>query len=379
MGRILKIIGAITAILLLVLAFALRARYGGGQTYPDLSTDPRLDKQALELAFSYEEPLGNLAVAADGRIFFSVHPESRPSGHKVLEVKNGVASPYPSAQKQDSLFNTVLGMRIDAQNRLWTLDHGQHGFEGARLLAFDLRNDSLVYSHTFSSVLAPKGSFFNDFQVDPKGEYVYIADVNFFGKNPAIVVFDLENKKGRRVLESHASVYPQDYIIQTPRKNMTFLGGLVALKPGVDGITLDQNGEWLYYGAMTHDALFKVKTTNLKDEGLNQHGLAERIIRVGTKPLSDGLSIDSMNNIYITDVEHSGLMIMTPDGNIETLIRDEESIRWADGCSFGPDGYLYFTDSAIPDQMLRSKKHIRNSAPYYIYRIKPKHAGQAGK
>ena len=30
-------------------------------------------------------------------------------------------------------------------------------------------------------------SFFNDLQVSPDGRYVYIADVSFFGKNPAII------------------------------------------------------------------------------------------------------------------------------------------------------------------------------------------------
>jgi sugar lactone lactonase YvrE len=100
---------------------------------------------------------------------------------------------------------------------------------------------------------------------------------------------------------------------------------------------------------------------------------------VGQKPLSDGLSIDTLDHIYITDVEHGGIARMDQEGNLQTLLKDTERIRWADGCSFGGDGYLYFTDSAIPDQMLRSKSHIRKKEPYYIYRFKPEYGGIPGR
>jgi len=160
---------------------------------------------------------------------------------------------------------------------------------------------------------------------------------------------------------------------------MTFFWGLVALKPGIDGIVIDQKGDWVYYGAMTHDGLFKIATNDLKDEGLSDAALGQRVIRVGTKPLSDGLSIDTLGNIYITDVEHGGVARMNPQGNLQTLIKAPEQIRWADALSFGPAGYLYLADSAIPDQMLRSKKHIQSAGPYYIYRFKPEFGGIPGR
>ena len=66
-------------------AIALRARYGPGVPYPDLTTTPTLGEDALVEVLSYPEPVGNVAVAADGRIFFTVHPEARPQGNKLLE------------------------------------------------------------------------------------------------------------------------------------------------------------------------------------------------------------------------------------------------------------------------------------------------------
>jgi len=138
MNRIFRIIVLLFLALLLVFLLILRLRYGGGKPYPDVSTAPKFEASILETVLEYEEPLGNLAVSGEGRIFFSVHPESRPKNAKVLEIQNGTATPYPGAEAQATLYNTVLGMVVDQQNRLWTIDHGNHGFEQVRLLAFDL-------------------------------------------------------------------------------------------------------------------------------------------------------------------------------------------------------------------------------------------------
>lgn len=365
--------------LVLLLAFFLRVRFGGGSFYPDLSTAPLLPASALEEVFAFDEPLGNLAVSSENRIFFTVHPESRPSTNKVMEIVDGKAVPYPSQAFQSSHFITVLGMFIDLQNRLWTIDHGNHGFQAVRLLAFDLSSNEVVHDYTFPSEVAEKGSFFNDLQVSPDGKVVYVADVSFFGKNPALVVYNMETGQSKRLLENHPSVVAQNWIPRNKTKTMKFFGGIVNLKPGIDGLVIDANGEWIYYGAMAHDGLFKVSTADLLNEQLSAPELAERVVRVGTKSLSDGLSIDTLNNVYITAVDYGAIDRMSPNGEMQTLIQDVDRIRWADGCSFGGDGYLYFTDSAIPDQMLRSKKHMRAKAPYYIYRVNPGIGGVPGR
>jgi hypothetical protein len=46
--------------------------------------------------------------------------------------------------------------------------------------------------------------------------------------------------------------------------------------------------------------------------------------------------------------------------------------------SFGPDGYIYVTDSDIPDMMMKSKSHIKQSGPYHIWRFKALAVGKAG-
>lgn len=374
----LRNVGLAFLVLAMVVALSLYSRYGGGDPYLDLSTAPLFGEEALESVLAFPEPFGNVAASADGRVFFTVHPESGPTGPVLYEVRDGAAVPYPTREISEARFVTALGLTIDQQNRLWVIDHGNHGFAGASLTAFDLASGEIVHEVTFGSDIGEWASFLNDLSVSPDGRYVYIADVSFFGKNPALVVYDMETGEAWRVLEEHPSVIAQDWIIENPVKTMTFFGGLIALKPGVDGIVVDAEGEYVYYGAMTHDGLYRVPTSVLNDRSASGDAVAAAVERVGDKPLSDGLSIDVEGNVYITDVEHGGVARMATDGSLQTLIASDQ-VRWADGISYGGDGYYYFTDSAIPDQMLQSKSHIKAAAPYYLYRFKADIEGISGR
>lgn len=354
--------------IIILLALTLRIRYGGGGTYPDLSGEPLIPASEIEIAVTSEEPIGNVAVSPEGRIFFTIHPESRPEKNKLMEWKNGAVLPYPDEAFQDALI-TPLGLVVDGQNRLWVIDHGMHGFRGARLLVIDLNSSRIFHEHPFSSDAAPGGSFLQDIRVDSAGQTVYIADVSFIRKDPAIVVYDLKSGSSRRVLDDHPSVSPQDWIIQTPIKDMVFLAGLVALKPGIDGIALDKNDEWLYYGAMAHDGLFRIQTKYLKDASLSPAQIAGKVELFSIKPLSDGLAVDAEGNVYITDVEHGAVFVVGQDRRLKTLVKSGQ-IRWSDDLSIGPEGWIYLADSAIPHQILQTKAHMREFAPYYIFRFR---------
>jgi len=359
-------------------AIILRVRYGPGDPYPDLSTPPILDEAALEEVLSYPEPIGNVAVSAGGRIFFTVHPESRPQGNKLLEWVDGAAVPYPSGTVQPHLFDTVLGLVIDRRNLLWTIDNGNHGFGSPRLLGFDLATGNIVHDYKFRPEIAPRGSFLQDLQVSADGRTIFIADASVWRQRPALIVYDVATRSARRVLEAHHSVTAQNLLVSTPIRDMQFLGGLVSLKTGVDGITIDSENEWLYFAAINHSGLFRARVRDLVNPTLPPHQLENEVERYSDKPLSDGLSSDLSGNVYVTDVEHGSVFVVGKDRKLTTLIRSPR-IRWADGLSFGPDGWLYLADSAIPEQVLKSREYMRSRGPYFIYRFKPGFAGIPGR
>jgi sugar lactone lactonase YvrE len=149
------------------------------------------------------------------------------------------------------------------------------------------------------------------------------------------------------------------------------------MHPALDSIGLDRAGEWLYFGAMSSENMHRVRTADLNDESLSPQALKDRVGRFGPKVQSDGLTLDNDGNVYITDVEHGAISILGKNGQLLTLLRDDR-IRWPDGLSYGPESYIYITDSDIPDIMMKTRSHIRKNAPYYIFRFKSDHAGVPG-
>ena len=172
-------------VLSLIGTLVLWFRHGGGAPYPNLSTTPLLTSSALEEVLAYDDPVGNVAINPGGRLFFTVHPEGRPTGNKLLEYVRGAAVPFPSG-------------------------------------------------------------------------------------------------------------------------------------------------------------------------------------------------IDLAGNVYITDVEHRSIFVAGHGRELRTLITSEE-LRWPDALSFGPGGYLYIADSALPELILQSRVHIEASGPYRIFRFRAGFDGVPGQ
>jgi sugar lactone lactonase YvrE len=374
--RVLRVLFVLVLALLALVYAGLHARYGGGENFPDRSGPPTLRADALEVVANLDFPPGNVAVSAGGRVFATFHPEASPP-IAVFELRDGVPVAYPPGGLPGGLtYQSVLSLRVDRKNRLWLLDYGRHGLGQPRLLAFDLATDALVYRHDFPSKIALVGSMLNDFQVAPDGRHVYIADASLFVQVPAIVDYDVAQQRARRLLQGHESVLPEKFIPVVHGARMQFYG-VFAIRPGVDSIALDDAGEWLYFAPVTSRTLWRVRTADLDDESLAREVLESRAERFADKTMSDGIAIDSEGTLYLTDPEHSAIVALGQDRVLRTLVKDER-LRWPDGLSFGPDGWLYVSCSALDRVILRSAEEIRAHAPYQIFRFKPGASGVPG-
>jgi Major royal jelly protein len=211
-------------------AVTLYMAFGGGQPYGDLSTAPVFTEGTLEAAVVSDRPIGNVAVSQDGRIFYTIHPESNPKAPFLYEWNNGAAVPYPDVEgTAGGLLQTPLGVSIDSKNRLWVIDPGMHGLKQPRLIAIDLATNQVVKDFAFDAKIAPFGSFLQDAQISPDGKTIIIADVGFWMKRPALIVVDAETGVATRHLNRHASVYPQNILIRNQIRDMRFLGGLLEM------------------------------------------------------------------------------------------------------------------------------------------------------
>lgn len=372
------------ASIILVVIGVFYALFGGtGKEFPTMATQPVLPSSAMEIVATLNEPPGNLAVSQDNRVFITYHAESRPE-IKVLEIVNGKAIPYPNAEFQHErpnglpYFDHIFNIRIDRQNRLWTLDHGFHGLKKPRLMAFDLTTNRLVHDVVFPSDIAGAGSYIQDMQIDSTGEHIYIADIGVVAKKPAIIIYNTQTRKARRILERHASVTEEPYEINAQGRKMYPLGGLFWMHPALDPIALDKRDEWLYFGPMSGGKLFRARTADLNNEKLSAEQLAAKVELYAKKSQCDGLSMDREDNIYLTSIEDGAINVIGKDRQQKTLIKHPK-MRWPDGLSFGGDGYVYIADSDIPDVMMKSKSHIAASAPFYIFRFRPLANGVAGQ
>lgn len=368
-------------LLLIATPVFIKQRYGGGEPFPAMQVTPTMDSGVLEVVANLPAPPGNIAVSAEGRVFFTYHPEGRPTV-KVAELVSGKAVPWPSIEFQtgegeDRYFQNVLSLRIDRQGRLWTLDNAHHGLGQPRLLAFDIESGVVVHQYDFAREQAPRLSHLNDFQVTADGNTIFIADASIMGKTPALIIYDVLNKSARRVLESDVSVEAEPYIPVVQGRKMEVFG-LFSIRPGVDSIALDRQNEWLYFAAVTATRMYRARVADLLNVSLGADELSARVEDWAAKPETDGITTDNAGNVYLTDPGHDAIhRLNASDGSLETLIRSP-SIRWPDGMSYGPEGYLYFTCSALHHVIGRSQKHKLSQAPYQIFRFLAPDSAPAG-
>jgi sugar lactone lactonase YvrE len=376
--KLLKRIPVFLLALVIVALAYLKIQHGGGRLYPDVSTAPLLEETALEPIATLDFPPGNVAVAANGRIFFNYHPFAKAERFEkatVFELVDGKPRPYPGIAFQ-SKYQGVFGMTVDRRQRLWLVEPAGLDHQRTRLLAFDLATNQLAFEHWFENGELP---FAQDLRVTADGATVVLADTGLFKfTDPALIVFDTASKTYRKVLSKNAALRPQDWVMRTPFGEHKLGYGLVTFAVGVDGIEISADGQWLYFGAMTHDRAFRLPMAALKDAKLDDTALGRLIEEIGPKPMSDGIALDAQGRLLITDIENGGIarldMKASPQGRLRTLVKSPKVI-WADGIVAAPDGSIIFTDSAIPAYVHQfalppSIERLRAARPYRMWRIK---------
>ena len=309
-------------------------------------------KQATVVATMTERP-GNPSVTPDGRLLLSVHPLDHPTT-KVIELSvAGNQTPYPTmkyAQGENSQFKAVIAIRTDDNGVAWILDLATHSITG-----WDTRNEALVKTIKIpASVLKPT-SFLQDFALDQKRQRIIIADMTQNDLKseaiPAFVTVDLKTGEAVRVAENHPSM-----------KADSKTG--FALNP----ITIDPSYEWVYFGAVNGRTIYRVKASEFDNDGKT----------VADKPYSDGITVDSAQNVYVTDIENNAIGVSTPKGYriIATL---SENQTWPDGMSFGPDGYVYVTVNQLNRTAALNNGKDTGIRPFEVVKIKALATGTTGR
>ncbi|MFW5734622.1 MAG: L-dopachrome tautomerase-related protein [Oceanidesulfovibrio sp.] len=344
-----------------------------------VATQSLPDPSSLEIVAMLTEAPGNIAVTPQGRIFISMHQFYGPR-MRVMELVDGRLIPYPnlawaSAPEGGGVgLEAVLGIRSDPDGVLWLLDNGGDA-STPKLVAWDTVHETLRHVFELPKPEDVQYSFLNDLAVDPEHGLIYIADTA--GAQAAILVVDMETGASRRLLAGHVSVMADANVtieFETGR-SVTRIGpngGKEEWKVPLNPITVDAEYEWLYYGPMHGNTLFRIRTDDIADVFAGRRSaksLGERVEAFGTKPPCDGITMDAGGNVYITDIGNAAVGVVDPTGHYRTLYRDPALLDWVDGLANGPDGYIYGTVNKLHRSAPLSGGHGSATPPFYVVRF----------
>lgn len=335
----------------------------------------------LEVVAELAQGPGNIAVTPDGRLIISQHPLYRPDIRVIELLPDGRVVPFPNAEwagarnEADIGLDAVLGIQADTQGIVWMLDNGRRS---SRLVAWDTRTDALHQIIEVGEPARVRRSFFNDIAVDPVHRQVIITDAS--AKHAALVVVNMDTGAARRLLEGHPSV--QAEAIAMPIGDRIYgvdKEGKPVASTAVDGITIDPDSEWVYYGASQSMDLWRVRAADLADASLSADALAERIERYGDRPVCDGITMDGAGNVYITDLTGFAVGVTAPSGEYRVLYSDQKLLSWTDGLAFGPDNYVYGVSNQLHRSLVFNRGKDLTEPPFYVVRFKALAPGTVGR
>lgn len=182
-------------------------------------------------------------------------------------------------------------------------------------------------------------------------------------------------------MQGHPSVVAEDVdliIDSRPVQIKDATGNMIRPHVGINPITEDAHNEWGYFGSMHGRSLYRVRSTDLIDETLSNDELGKRVERYSDKPISDGISIDKENNIYLGELAENAIGIITPNRKYVRLAQSAE-LSWVDSFSFGPKGTLYAVVNRLHQSALLNGGERTSKPPYFLLRIKPLAEGVPGR
>ncbi|SFL26000.1 L-dopachrome tautomerase-related protein [Methylobacterium pseudosasicola] len=362
---------------------------------PVAATSPPAGSAALTQVARFQHQVTGVTVAQDGRIFVNFPRWTEDSPVSVAELKDGKPVPYPDAEwnswrnaRKDEVdpkthFVCVQSVVADRQGRLWVVDAAAPAMaavvkDGPKLVAIDLKTNSVAKTIAFDPLVAPQGSYLNDVRISPDGKTAYLTDS---GAEGALVVVDIESGKAKRLLAGVPATMPDTTVTVTydgkPLRRPDGRG----VEFSADGIALSPDGKTLYWQAIKGKTLYSLPTdaltgwvtASLVPETLADKSLAGKVVSVGENGPADGLLIDrDGSRMYVTSPQDDSIKVRdlaAKESGLTTLVQDPR-LRWPDTFSQGPDGTVYVTTSHIQDSAFY-KDGAPNALPTELWSFKP--------
>lgn len=326
--------------------------------------------QVGELEVVAELPIrpGNVAPAAEGRVFATVHPLGAPAAAQLIEI-TGRSSyrPWPSVALQrgtqdpsDDRIDSPLGLQADHHGHLWVIDMGLQ-LGKTRLWHFDIRSGRVLKRLELPADIAPKGSFVQDLAVDADGGWAYLADI----AQPGLIALNLATGEARR-FSGHASLQADPQARMTiGGKDIQFQGAPAQV--GVNPITLSADRKSVFFGAMNGQHWYEVPAALLRP-GISDSQTSAAIRIIGDKPVSDGAATTRDGRHFFTNLNESGIDQLDARGHLKPLVRDAR-LDWPDSVHHFEGGWLYVSVNQLYKTPAFTGGADEGKPPYRVMRV----------
>ncbi|KAA0547459.1 gluconolaconase [Bacillus sp. BGMRC 2118] len=353
---------------------------------PMLPIEKYFGKFELVYEFYGAMPTG-VSVSETGRIFICFPKWGDDVKFTVAEIVEDKLQPYPNLETNvvnpeniTMTFISVQSVVADGRGTLWVLDTAAPNFSepikgGAKLVAVDLKTNTIRRVYTFSEDVVLPTTYLNDVRFDFRvgnAGYAYITDSSSKGPG-AIIVVDLETGNAFRRLNGANSTSPDPYLIPKVEgqilMNRNKDGSTSPFRLASDGIAISPDGKVLFFCPLTSRHLFSISTEALRDRDIPDNDLPYHVEYWGEKGASDGMITDEKGTVYAGDYENNSIRKIFPNGTMDTIAHDPR-ILWPDTFSIGPDQYLYVIVNQLHRQpRFHYGKDLRQK-PYSLLRIK---------
>ncbi|GGA82406.1 periplasmic protein [Neiella marina] len=310
-------------------------------------------------------PPANIAVTADNRLFMSSHL-GWGSTHRVVEVlPDGAYQAYPDYQFSPAL-GGVLGIVADRQGVLWFLDSIWGDKPLGRVIGWDTLNNRLFKVFHIAYPFINNEFILNDLAVDRSHGAIYISETAG-QQTSAILVIDIDTGAIRRVLQGSQATVAEDKDLLVDGEVVKSNG--TPVRVGVNPITIDEADQWLYFAPMSSSSVYRVETSHLVDDSLSPTELEKQVERYAAKPMSDGITIDSANNLYISDLAANAIGVITPDRQYQLLHQDSNLLSWIEGFANAGE-YIYVSSNKLHDSPVFNNTGADN-LDFFLLKFKP--------
>jgi Major royal jelly protein len=327
---------------------------------------------ALEPVAELSERPGAIAVVGT-RLFVALHPLDRPEAKLLELLPDGRQQPYPSGILSRG-FAAVTALASDGTSGLWILDAGGEG-KPPRLTGWNIEDERRLRSLRIPPAVVGANSWLCALAVDRARRVAYVADrsrADWVGdSHPALLVLSLETGEARRLLENHPALEPGAVPVTVDRRPVAHrdLDGTVErLRLGVGQLALDPSGTWLYLAGLNGGALWRIRTADLVDPGLDAAELATRVKSHVDRPPGSGIVAGDDGRVVVTDVQEHALGVTGPGGQLR-LVQDPR-LQWPDGLARGPEDWIYVTVNQLNLHPALNRGVEESRPPYAVFRVR---------